>query len=228
MGPLAAVAAGTSAANSARQLAGSGIAALGGLAQTVYSIAAPNPAAKRNRQQLERLLALEREGKLGLSGTQQRLMYQAQTDPVRAYAAQQRQQYERMAAASGDQSGAELARLRQEQGRMVGGAAQNAGLNVAAANEQRRQEQRQEIDQRTMAKQQFAADRAAQAFGGISQMASAVGAAAGSPPNTFGPLTERTGTYLQGLQKSNPDEYNRLMQLAIQAMAGAPRGGTGG
>ena len=225
--PLAAVGAGAGAANKVGSLIGSGIAATGGLAQTIYALAAPNPAAKRNRQQLERLLALERQGKLGLSGTQERLMYQRQMDPVRNYAMQQRQNYERMAAASGDQSGAQLARLRQEQGRMVGGAAQSAGLNVAAANEQRRQEQKQEIEARVQAKTQFSADRAAQTFAGVEQMAGAFGRASGSPPNTFSQMTERTGAYLDQLQKDNPDEYNRLMQQAVAAIASAPRG-TGG
>lgn len=194
---------------------GAAAAGAAGLGQAVYSAAAGNPAQRRNRQQLERLLEQERAGNLGLSATRQRLMYQQQTDPVRNYAMQQRQNYERVAAATGDQSGGDLARLRQEQGRMIGRASQDAALNVAAADEQRRQQQRAEIDQRTAARTAYNQQRAAQTFGGVAQMGAAVGQLAGSPAGMLGPLTERIGPWLRQLQQADPEAYNELMRRAV-------------
>lgn len=209
---------------------GAAAAGAAGLGQAIYGAVAPNPAARRNREQLDRLLELERKGQLGLSGTEQRLLYQQQADPVRNYAAQQRANYERVAAASGDQSGAELARLRQEQGRMVGRASQDAALNTAAANEARRQQQLREIDQRTAARTAYGQQRASTVFGGLAQAGGALGQLAGSPAGTLSPLTENMGAYLRNLQRTDPEAYNELMRRAVAGMTGgAPAtGGTGG
>ena len=202
-----------------REGVGTALGALGGVAQVGYGLFAKNPAQRRNRQELERLLELERNGRLGLSGAEQRLMYQAATEPVRSYAAQQRQSYERMAATSGDQSGAELARLRQEQGRMTGRAAQDASLSIVAANEQKRQQQRQEIDQRTNAATRYSADRAQQVFGGIGQMAAAYGQQTGEQSGqTNG--SPSLDAYLANLQRTDPAKYAELLRAATTAVTG--------
>lgn len=202
-----------------REGVGTALGVLGGVAQVGYGLLSKNPAQKRNRQELDRLLQLEKTGRLGLSGAEQRLMYQAATDPVRSYASQQRQQYERMAAASGDQSGAELARLRQEQGRMTGRAAQDANLSVVAANEQRRQQQRQEIDQRTNAAARYSADRAQQVFSGIGQMAGAYGEKTGEKDGqTNG--SSSLDAYLANLQRTDPAKYAELLRAAVAGVTG--------
>jgi len=197
---------------------GAAAAGAAGLGQGVYGLVHKTEAEKRNRAQLEKLLELERGGRLGMSGAEQRLLYQQQHDPVRNYARQQRERYERYAAATGDQSGSELARLRQEQGRMVGQGATTAALNVAGADEARRQAQRQEIEGRTQAATQFKQDRVGAFFGGLTQAGAAVGELAGSPAGMLSPLTQNMGPYMRQLQKENPDEYKELMRRALAAI----------
>jgi hypothetical protein len=157
-------------------MAAQAIMGAAGLAQGIYTAVRPNPAETYNREELARLRRLRAQGNLGLTGTQQRVMMAQQQDPVSTYAMQQRQQYERIAAATGDQSGSQLAQMRREQGRSIGAAQQNAALATASASEAERQRQLLEMQQRTNAQAAYQAERWAALTGGLGQGGAALGA----------------------------------------------------
>lgn len=160
-----------------------------GLGQGLYNAFRRDPAQRYNREELERLKKLREQGQLGLSGTDQRLMYAGYYEPVNEYARQAQQTYERMAAAQGGNvSGAHLAQLRRESARTTAEGQLGAARNVAAANEAERRRQLEQIDQRTAADSRFRQDRAQAAFGALSQAAGATAALGAEHLSGTGPL----------------------------------------
>lgn len=183
--------------------------AAGGLSgvQGIIQSTANNPLQQRNREELDKLLALEQSGGLGLTPTQQRTYSHTLMDPVRQAAAAARSQNEQLQTAlGGSSSGADLSRLRQEEQRQVGGAAQNAALQLAALNEAAMQGQKREIEQRTALKSGLREDDTRNILGGLAAAGGALGAAAGVPPG---------GNQLYGL-------FGQAARSAAPAPAPAP------
>lgn len=193
-------------------LIGGGVGLAGGIAQTT----ANNPSQRLNRQRLDELLNLQRSGGLGLTSTEERLMGQQATDPVRREATANRTRMEQLMAAAGSSaSGADLSRLRQEEGKMVGDAVGAAALAVRGADMQKKQAQLNEIEARTGVKGQMRGDDMAAIFGAASQLAAPVGLALGAPPGTVqqGPLMGMrfSPNELAILQRLPPDELAALV-----------------
>lgn len=182
-----------------------------GLGQAAYNAFAPNSAARANRDALRLLQERESQGALGLTAGEQRSLYSQLYDPARGYADQARQGYERVAAASGDQSGAQLAQLRREAGQRTGEAAGAAALGVSMADERARQRQQDEIRQRLAAQQAYRQDRASAVFSGLGQAAGAAGALAGSPPEVTRSMNLSPAQYIEWLKKNDPAGYWALV-----------------
>jgi len=204
-----------------------------GIGQAVQSVKANDELQKRNKMKLDQLLQRERTGELGLSGTQKTLLDQQLNSPIAAMAAQGRERGEQLMAASGGGSGADLSRLRTEQARTVSDASQNAALQIAAANEQRRQEERNEIEQRAAAQAAMKRDDVNSTFGALSDGLGAVGALAGMPPasqklaNAFG--AKLSAEDMKKISKLSDDELGAyLKQLMAQVNASSSSSSTTG
>lgn len=199
-----------------------GISAAAGAAGGIAPTLANNQLQKRNREKLDELLQREKQGKLGLTPAQQRILDQRLQSPVAAAAAEARSRAEQIQAAGGVQSGADLSRLRTEQTRQVATGAQQAALQVAMADEAARASQLDEIEQRSQMKAQMKADDIAQILGAVSQTAGTVGLAAGSVPGTF-QLAQMFGTkfsaderkQLAEYARSNPEGFKALLQSIL-------------
>lgn len=198
-------------------LGGLGVAGVGGgIAQAI----AGNKYAKYNKDQLAKL----QKGPKGLSAKQEDLLQTRLMSPVQTAAAQARSRAEQIQASSGaGASGADLSRLRTEQTKTLADSAQNAALQIAAADEAKKQATKQEIEQRMALQSQIRKDNIGAIFGGLSQTAGAAGAIAAQPKlenlfaTTYAP-DEMSA--LADFAKSNPEEFARQMQLAL-ARAGA-------
>jgi hypothetical protein len=181
-----------------------------------------NKQQRYNREQLDALMRRKESGTLGMSGTQQRLLDQQLNAPVASAASQAQQRAEQIAAATGGTSGADLSRLRTERDRTVASGAQNAALQIAAANEQERMRQLNEIEQRLAAQSAMRRDDFNQIAGGFSQAMGPIGELAGGPPatlrmsNLFGGRfsREETETLLQ-FAEQDPDGFSRMFRNAM-------------
>lgn len=162
-------------------LAAGGLAAGTGLAQAIQG-GRKTEFDKENEALLDELTGLRKQGALGLTEQERQLSTRSQLDPVRALASAAQSQQAAIQAASGNTSGASLAALREQQQRQVGGAAQQAALNVEAADLEARRAQEAEIAQRQAVAEQRRQDRVNNIFSGISQAAGAAGAVAGAIP----------------------------------------------
>lgn len=166
-----------------------GASAVAGIAQGIGDAKANDPLQKRNSRKLAELVHQERTGELGLSGSERTLLDQQLMSPVAAAAAAQRRRGEQLLASAGGvggASGADLARLREEQARSTGAAAQNASLQIAQADQARKLQQENEIEQRKAMQAALKRDDWNAVWGNISQGLGTVGAMAGAPPGTFG------------------------------------------
>lgn len=158
-----------------------------GVAQGILNTTINNEAQKRNKAKLEDLLQLERQDRLGLDPTQQRLMDQQLNAPVARAAQDAQQRAERIAATAGSgASGADLARLRQEAAQIRGAGGQDAALAIQQANAERELAQQNEIEQRIGLKAAMKRDDWDSVFNAASQVGGALGQTAGAPPSTQG------------------------------------------
>ncbi len=162
-------------------LAGTG--AVGG-AQALGSMF-KTPQEKHNEEELRKLQQRQERGRLGLTGRERRVAQQSLLDPVREALSGQQNRNEALAAATGQSSGAQMARLREESQRAMAGATQRAAGQVTAADLAKQQAEEQEIEARVDAIQQARTARRNQMFKGLSGVAGAVGGIAGAPPEAL-------------------------------------------
>jgi hypothetical protein len=210
-----------------------GISAAAGAASGIAPTLANNQLQKRNREKLDELLAREKQGLLGLTPAQQRILDQRLQAPIAAAANEARTRAEQIQAAGGVTSGADLSRLRTEQSRQLAGGAQAAAMQVAQADQAAKAAQLDEIEQRDRLKAQMKADDYAQILGAVSETAGATGLLAGSPPGTF-QLTELFGSKfsdderraLADYAKANPGKFEEYMKQLLQQQSGVPGGTT--
>lgn len=187
-------------------IAGAGTAAASGIGQ----ILGGRKQAKYNKERLDELLARRERGDLGLSGEQEALLSRQLNDPAKAAAQQQQQRSELMEVATGGgASGADLSRLRTERARTVTGAAQNAALQIAGADEAARRQQEAEIEARFGARTARNQQNLAAITNAAAQTAGAVGQISGSTPGAA------TGSTLWGSMFGS-DERAELRSLAQQ------------
>ena len=149
-----------------------------GAAQAIGDVAGLGKAKKQNREELERLIAMRNEGRMGLSEEEQAILQSGLTAKTQASAASTRRRAEQLGATGGIRSGADLARLRQEEAQTVGRAGAQNVLTVRAASEERRREQERELAARQAADTRLGSDQRAAAFGGIGEGLQAAGQAA--------------------------------------------------
>lgn len=197
------------------------LAALGGtgalgIAQGIASAVADQGYQKRNKEQLNALLAREKAGTLGLTGQQRGILDQSLNAPVAAAAAQARSRAEQIQASSGDGSGADLSRLRVEQGRTQAAGAQQAALQIAQADDAAQQMQKSEIEQREALKGSLRRDDYNSIFSGLQQAAAAGGQLAGVPKGMAGAGSESPAMGLSSLmtQRYSPDELSTIQGFA--------------
>ena len=157
-----------------------GLAAGQGIAGTFQN----NGPQKDNREKLAELQKREDAGTLGLTPGQQQEMSNALLSPIQRGATQMLTRGEQAQAASGNDSGAQLARLREERDRTIAGAQQSAAQQILGANNVAQQQQRNEIEQRLAAKSAMRADDLNGLFSAASQLAGPIGALAGAAPGT--------------------------------------------
>lgn len=165
-------------------LAAGGIAAGAGAAQAITG-GRKSEFDKRNEAQLDRLLQLQNQGRLGLTPQERAVREQQLVTPVQRAATETRQRSEAAQAAAGSLTGSDLSRLRTEATRAVGEGAQNAALTLQQEDIRKEQAQRAELAQRDTLAEQRRLDRRAAVFSGISQAAGGAGAIAGAVPETL-------------------------------------------
>lgn len=156
-----------------------------GTAGGVASSFANNEVQRANKKRLEELERLDAAGKLGLNPVEQQQLQAQLYNPVQRAAAEGRVNAEKMQAAMGTTSAADLADLRQQQVRTNAAGARDAAMAVRGANEQKKVMQQQEMESRRGAKAQMKADDIATIMGALSKGAAAGGAIAGAPEGTF-------------------------------------------
>lgn len=187
----AAVPAATSAATAAT---GATIGAIGGAFQSL----ANNDLQRRNKAMLDALLQREQRGALGLSANEQRMMNEQLRIVPQAQATASRREAERLLG-SREVSPGDLAVLRQQEAAQRAGIAQDAAMQVRAADEAKAQQERQVIEQRLQAKAAMRADDWNTVLGSAADGARVAGAGAGAPPGTMpGTLTGLFGLPAQG------------------------------
>lgn len=190
---------------------------------------------RANKNRLDRLLARQKQGNLGLSDTQQQLLDRQLVAPVAQQAATQRSRAEQIQASMGSgASGADLARLRGEQASTNAAAAQNAALQVRAADQQAKQAQRNEIEQRLALQTAQRQGDLSAIFGGASQMAGAAGALAGAPPEVtrmygmFGSqLAPEEQSQMADFAEKYPEEFGAMWAKMLRKSSGLGTSGTG-
>ncbi len=170
-------------------LGATGLSAGLGIAQGIAQYGSNDKMQGRNDKKLQHLVEMERKGNLGLTGNQQQLLDQKMMAPVATAAAQQRSRGEQMLASAGGlggASGGDLSRLRQEQATTTSQAQQQAALEIAAQDEARKLQQKNEIEQRVAMQAAMKKDDWNALFGTASEAAGTLGAMAGATPGTFG------------------------------------------
>jgi hypothetical protein len=178
-----------------------------GTTQGVISSFQNNAEQKRNREQLDELLAAEKSGKMGLTGAEQQQMSNELVSPIQSATTAMRTRAEQAQAAMGNTSGANLARLREEQTRAVSGAQQAAAGQVQAADLAAQQRQRNELEQRLALKSAMRRDDVNAILGGVSAVAGPLGGLAGAPPGT-NQLSGMFGQAFTGAEKSQLADFN--------------------
>lgn len=148
-----------------------------GLGKEVIS-ALPSQAGKRNKEELERLLEMEKRNKLGLTEQERGAVREAAVLPAKQQAAETRRQSAAMQATMGNRSAGDVAQLRSAEQQQAAGAEQEARQRVAELDIARVAEQRREIEQRLLSKEARRRDTEAGVFGALSQAAMAGGQAA--------------------------------------------------
>lgn len=214
-------------------LIGTGISAAGALAKAI-----PNKAERENNRRRKALEKLEQQDKLGLGGREREALTSSRVDPVRRAALQTRRQAEAMQATTGG-SAADLARLRREQTAAIGEAEADARIGVELADQQRRRQQLQELEQRTAATGAAQEARKDALLNEAAQFANIMGQTQGAAPimdavkpvgdyDTFTSRLRDMGMpqeqidMLLLLEQRNPGIVDKV---ARQAMAGAAAGG---
>ena len=165
-------------------LAAGGVAAGIGAAQAITG-GRKSEFDKRNEAELDRLLALQAQGRLGLTPQERAVREQQLVMPVQRAATEARQRSEAAQAAAGSLTGGDLSRLRTEATRAVGEGAQRAALEIERADIQKQQAQRAEMAQREAVAEQRRLDRRAAVYGGLAQAAGGVGQLAGAVPEVL-------------------------------------------
>lgn len=178
-----------------------------GATQGVVSSFLNNAEQKRNREQLDELLAAEKSGKLGLTGAEQQRLSNELVSPIQSATTAMRTRAEQAQAAMGNTSGANLARLREEQTRAVSGAQQAAASQVQAADLAAQQRQRNELEQRLALKSAMRRDDVNAILGGLSAVSGPLGGLAGAPPGT-NQLSGLFGQAFTGAEKSQLADFD--------------------
>jgi hypothetical protein len=164
---------------------------------------------KTNEERLRRLMELERGGSLGnLSPTEQQA-FGAERANAQQQAAAAEQQAQRLQAATGGTSGADLATLRQEKSESQFDRLAEIAQAQRVRRVQKEAAQRAEISALQAADQEGRFRRREAIFGGLGQIAGGVGQAAA------------TGLALSQQQKML-DQQRALAQSKVDAMAGVP------
>jgi hypothetical protein len=132
------------------------VSGAGKVAQGVGNALADRKQQQYNKEQLNKLMELQKKGQLGLTGQERRTVHQGVFAPAAQAAMQARTRAEQLGAAGGQTGGADLSRLQQQQAQQGAMAQQQASQIVNAANLQKQQQQRQEIEQRLQAKSAMA------------------------------------------------------------------------
>lgn len=208
-----------------------GAQALLGLAQGVGNVLANRKYQKFNTAQIERLQKRRAKVGFGLTPKQEDLLATRLNAPVQAATQQMRSRAEQIQASTGMGSGADASRLRTEQARTVADAAQKAALQVSQADQQKRQAQRQELEQRMATQSAMRADNVNSFFGAASQGAAAAGALAAQPKlsNLFaGTYTPEEMNELSTFATQNPEQFSSIMSAILAKMGTATAGATAG
>lgn len=103
----------------------------------------------RNKQELGRLKALEKRGKLGLTGEERSTYERGLLNPVKAIAADMNARQQAVAAAGPRRDAASVVRDEREAARRLDQAAADAAQKIEAAHIARKAEQRKELEERT-------------------------------------------------------------------------------
>ena len=189
---------------------------IGGLQAGLNSIATA-PARKRNKKKIGELEDLQKGGGFGLTGTEERILEDRLMSPVQQAALDMRNRSEQLGAAGGGLSGAQASRLRTEQARTVGAGAQQAGLQVDAADEQKEREQQAELEGRLALKDAMRRDTFQGIISPLSQAAGPIGALAGLPPGAMNQgMFGARGSEKIDVSKLKPRDLNKIMALADQ------------
>ena len=196
-------------------LGATGLSAGLGIAQGIAQYGANDKLQLRNDRKLRKLVEMERNGNLGLTGNQKQLLDQRLMAPVATAAAQQRSRGEQMLASAGGlggASGGDLSRMRQEQATTTSQAQQQAALEIADRDEARKLQQKNEEEQRAAMRASMKMDDWNALFGTASQAMGTVGAMAGATPGTFG---------MAGLfgEKLTPEDIAMLKKLPAATRA---------
>lgn len=213
-----------------------GAAAAAGGAGAAASGMSDRELQKRTKARAKQLLQMEEEGKLGMTGNEQRQLDQNLNAPVAAAATSARQRAEQIAAASGSSSGAELAQFRQQQQKTQSEGAQRAALAVQQASATKKQQQESELEARLAALAAMRQHDIQGAMTALNQAAMVGGMAAGATPGTFQMAAPGGGAWqsqsaLMALQQ-NPALMAQFQAFLAQQQGGAPAmptsGGTSG
>ena len=129
------------------------IGALGSAAQAGLS-AIPTAAQTRNNEQLANLTAAERSGRLGLSADDRAVLTHSLLDPVRAEATQARVHADNRLASMGNTSAGAQRAVARDAERATQSAEVAAGAQIEQAQIAERNRQRQELEDREVAKDQ--------------------------------------------------------------------------
>lgn len=141
------------------------------------SIAAEHDANRKHNQ--ARIAELQRTQNVGLTGQQRSLLEHQMFEPVRANAASQMSNYQRMMAAQGGSSPAALAGLRQQQDAMLAQAATQAGAQLNQADFIAKKQKEAELEARMAAEAEYKRALIGGILGSIAQGLGLGGQAAG-------------------------------------------------
>lgn len=185
----------------------------------------PSAADKANKARIKELEKAKAAGQLGLSDKQQQARARAYMEPVAKAATQTGQMQARALAASGQGlSGSDLSAIRRDTNTAVGGAAQQARLQLDSDDEAAKAAQLNELEARVVAKSERNAAKRDNMFNAVSQAAGTMGSLAGAPPGTtgrgaYGAFGARAGSVVQAL---NPTQLPPDHQAAVQTIMQRP------
>lgn len=177
-----------------------------------------------NANRLKTLDELEESGKLGLSGGERQVAEGTLLNPVRALATENRQRAEAQLAGMGQNSAADLARVRTESQNATNAAALKAGEQIENLDLQAAAAQRQEAEERRAYESSRQRERIQTGMDAIAGVAKLAGPVLSSVATTRAPSTSQL-RYAQGLKdaQGNP-VYPGLQGLNDEQLSAAYKG----